>query len=239
MTNSILFRELKSQYNRLTKTIWEETEALKVDQWHKFCNSISDERKFSGEYWKKIKQIGSQSSAPKKHKKIPSLLDEGCLVNTNSGKAAVFGKVLKSIFSEEHDNEFDMEHFNMVEEYIGTNKETLFTTNIGNEEYDQEFKEEDVKEVLKKLKRKSAPGIDGINNKHIINLPETGLKIITAIANLSWNNHNVLEEWKIAQITMIGKKAEDIHNPSNYRPISLTNTKIKLIEKLIKVMAAF
>jgi len=118
--------------------------------------------------------------------------------------------------------------------YIATNKETLFTTSIGNEEYDQEFKEEDVK-VLKKLKRKSAPGIDGINNKHIINLPETGLKIITAIANLSWNNHNVLEEWKIAQITMIGKKAEDIHNPSNFRPISLTNTTIKLIEKLIKV----
>jgi len=34
---------------------------------------------------------------------------------------------------------------------------------------------------------------------------------------------------------MIEKKAEDILNPSNFRPISLTNTTIKLIEKLIKV----
>ncbi len=55
------------------------------------------------------------------------------------------------------------------------------------------------------------------------------------MANLSWNHHNVLEDWKIAQITMIEKKSEDKHNPINYRPISLTNTTIKLIGKLIKV----
>jgi len=55
------------------------------------------------------------------------------------------------------------------------------------------------------------------------------------MANLSWNHHNVLEDWKIAQITMIEKKSEDKHNPTNYRPISITNTTVKLIEKLIKV----
>ena len=68
-----------------------------------------------------------------------------------------------------------------------------------------------------------------------MNLPDSGFKLLTIIANLSWNHHNVLDEWKIAQITMIEKKSEDKHNPSNYRPISLTNTTIKLIEKLIKV----
>jgi hypothetical protein len=101
--------------------------------------------------------------------------------------------------------------------------------------YDYDFKEEEVKEVIKLLKCKSAPGTDGIRNKHIANLPESGIKILTIMANLSWNHHNVLEDWKIAQITMIEKKSEDKHNPTNYRPISITNTTFKLIEKLIKV----
>ena len=33
---------------------------------------------------------------------------------------------------------------------------------------------------------------------------------------------------------MIPKKHNDRHNPNNYRPISLTNTIVKIIEKLIK-----
>jgi len=111
----------------------------------------------------------------------------------------------------------------------------LFTTEPGQDVYDYDFKEEEVKEVIKLLKLKSAPGTDGIRNKHIANLPESGIKILTTMANLSWNHHKVLEDWKIAQITMIEKKSEDKHNPINYRPISLTNTTIKLIEKLIKV----
>lgn len=125
---------------------------------------------------------------------IPSLLDDGTLVNTNPGKAAFFGKILKTTFSEDHNNDFDMEHYNMVDEFIASNREDLFTAEPGQDEYDHDFKEEEVKEVIKLLK-----------------------------------------DWKIAQITMIEKKLEDKNNSTNYRPISLTNTTVKLIEKLIKV----
>jgi len=52
----------------------------------------------------------------------------------------------------------------------------LFTTEPGQDVYDYDFKEEEVKEVIKFLKRKSAPGTDGIRNKHIANLPESGIK---------------------------------------------------------------
>lgn len=157
------------------------------------------------------------------------------MVSSAKGKAEVFGTVLKSIFSEDHDNDFDKEHFKNVEDFIATNKKNLFTTDHDELEYDKEFNELEVKEVIKLLKRRSAPGTDGITNKHIINLPESGIKILTKITNLSWNNHKILDEWKVAQITMIEKKAENKHNPSNYRPISLTNSIIQLIEKLIKV----
>jgi len=51
------------------------------------------------------------------------------------------------------------------------------------------------------------------------------------MANLSWNHHDVLDGWKI---TMIEKKSEDKHDPTNYRPISQLQNQYN-IEKLIKV----
>ena len=60
------FSSMKQYYNQLTKIIKEEINSLRVTQWTKFCNTINETTKFSGDYWKKIKQTSSQVSQPKK-----------------------------------------------------------------------------------------------------------------------------------------------------------------------------
>ena len=68
-----------------------------------------------------------------------------------------------------------------------------------------------------------------------MNLPVEELKLLVIMTNISWNNAEILDEWKLAVITMIQKVSNDKADPKNYRPISLTNCLIKLIERIIKV----
>ena len=74
--------------------------ALKVDQWTKFCESIKDTPKFPGDYWKKIKQISTQSIDPPKYKSIPKLFYENEPAYTDSSKADVFTKEFDAEFLE-------------------------------------------------------------------------------------------------------------------------------------------
>jgi hypothetical protein len=63
---------------------------------------------------------------------------------------------------------------------------------------------------------------------------EKGLGFLLHLFNLSFCFNYIPDEWKVAKITMIEKKARDSHNINNYRQISLTNFIVKLKEKLLK-----
>ena len=69
----------------------------------------------------------------------------------------------------------------------------------------------------------------------MLNLTELGKQILLKLINKSWNQGLVIDKWKIALIIMIEKKEGDSQNPLNYRPISLTNAIIKLIEKMMLI----
>ncbi len=228
------FSETKTKFNQLSKALKAELKAYKESLWTNFCKSLENEHKYSADYWIKIKQISTLSPSKKKHKPIPKLFFNNQVISTDSMKAQVFGQTLQDIFTEDR-NIQSQENHTYVDKYLDDNYTSLFRTPDHLSELDNEFKLNEMTECLKSLKAKSAPGNDQIRNKQLINLPEIGVKLLLKIANLSWNNLEVLDDWKVAKVTMIEKKADDRSNPKNYRPISLTNSIIKLIEKLIKV----
>lgn len=88
--------------------------------------------------------------------------------------------------------------------------------------------------LIKYINGKKAPGLDGISNLMIRNLP-TAVKLVL---------HNIVLKcmelgyfpvcWKEAAVRMIPKpNREDYTLPSSYRPISLTSNLSKLLEKII------
>ncbi|GBN72808.1 putative RNA-directed DNA polymerase from transposon X-element [Araneus ventricosus] len=91
----------------------------------------------------------------------------------------------------------------------------------------------EITEFIKSTKINKAPGIDGITNKMLKNLP---LKILLKLANL-YNYMFKLKYfpqcWKTARILPILKPGKDPTKPISYRPISLLSTLSKLGEKLI------
>jgi len=62
----------RAHYNKLTNIIKQELKTIQESQWTSFCQSIKESQKYSADYWKKIKQISTQSSTPSKPKPIPS-----------------------------------------------------------------------------------------------------------------------------------------------------------------------
>ncbi len=49
----------KTHYNKLTNIIKKETKATQEAQWLNFCKSLHSSRKYSTDYWKKIRQIST------------------------------------------------------------------------------------------------------------------------------------------------------------------------------------
>ena len=90
-----------------------------------------------------------------------------------------------------------------------------------------------VKEKLDKLKASSSPGPDGIHPRI---LKESACSVSVALAkifNISLCQGSLPVDWKGGAVVPIFKKG-DKHEPSNYRPVSLTSIPCKILESIIR-----
>lgn len=154
--------------------------------------------------------------------------------HSDAEKAEMFGSTLKKIFSNEPVESFDKENMKTVKDYLSSNRNKLFETRVEDNLFDSDFSMQELEEGIKTLKIKSAPGNDGIKNFNLTNLSTLGKIHCLRIFNKSWNSGILIEDWKTAEVKMIKKKDNDLSNPMNYRPISLTKCIGKLMGKLIK-----
>lgn len=99
--------------------------------------------------------------------------------------------------------------------------------------YPLSFQFRDLQKLVANLNPKKAPGIDGITNKMLKELPRTALRIMLFIFNAILRLEYFPTNWKIASVKMIPKPGKDHTKAESYRPISLLPTVSKLFEKLL------
>ena len=92
---------------------------------------------------------------------------------------------------------------------------------------------EDVKDCIKRLKNKKAPGESGISNQMLKKFPDEFIINLVQIFNASLSLGLFPENFKKAITVMIPKPKGDSQNPLNYRPISLLETIGKIYEFII------
>ena len=80
---------------------------------------------------------------------------------------------------------------------------------------------------------KTAPGPDGIPYQIIQQYPAAAITALLKIYNSSLQYGYVPGRWKHAHILMFAKQGKDRSDVGNYRPISLTPTICKIIEKIL------
>lgn len=79
----------------------------------------------------------------------------------------------------------------------------------------------------------SAPGPDSIHNIMLKNLTPEKKEELLSLYNNSWNTGFIPSTWKTAKIVPILKPGKNPNMASSYRPIALSNTMLKLLERMV------
>ena len=82
--------------------------------------------------------------------------------------------------------------------------------------------------------KNGTPGDDNINYKILKQLPISAKQELITLFNNSWAEGTLPDEWNEATIIPIIKANKPKDSPASYRPISLTSTFTKLMQKMIK-----
>ncbi|GFO35548.1 LINE-1 reverse transcriptase homolog [Plakobranchus ocellatus] len=76
----------------------------------------------------------------------------------------------------------------------------------------------------------SAAGPDGVYYKF---LPESCLHTLLKLFNNIWTTGDIPPSWREASVVPIPKPGKDPSDPSNYRPIALTSSLCKTLERMV------
>ncbi|GBP67659.1 Probable RNA-directed DNA polymerase from transposon BS [Eumeta japonica] len=92
----------------------------------------------------------------------------------------------------------------------------------------------EVQLLVKSLKTRKAPGLDGVSNKAIKCFSQPLLSLLVAIFNACLQNCYFPSAWKEAEVIGIHKPGKSRDLPASYRPISLLTDLAKLFERVLK-----
>ncbi|GBP87585.1 Probable RNA-directed DNA polymerase from transposon BS [Eumeta japonica] len=122
----------------------------------------------------------------------------------------------------------DLEHVNRVE------NEVLRRSSLPPKDDLPSVSADEVQKLIRELKPRKAPGLDGVNNKAIKCFSTPLVALLVAIFNACIQNCHFPEAWKEAVIIGIPKPGKPRDLPTSYRPISLLSGLGKLFEKVLK-----
>ncbi len=91
----------------------------------------------------------------------------------------------------------------------------------------------EIKAIIRKLKRRKAPGPDEVPTEVFKEMGEEGLEEIRGILNDWWKEEDIPEEQLRARVVLIYKKG-DTSKYENYRQISLLNIIYKLYAAIVQ-----
>ena len=99
---------------------------------------------------------------------------------------------------------------------------------------EQPFTMEELRVALAALGKRKAPGPDEIPNEFLLNLGPRARAAFLGILNLSWCTGVLPDAWTRATLVPIHKPKRPATKPESYRPIALTSTSCKVLERMIK-----
>lgn len=166
---------------------------------------------------------------------IPPLkTDAGSFVYTSSDKA----NCLAEHFSRVHDQNNELGNSSHTETVC--DKVTTFLNDAENAQDVPTVHPNEVKQVVRALKNRKAPGFDCIRNVVIKNLSLNAIAYLTSLINAMFVIGYFPTCWKTAKIVAFSKPGKPKNDPASFRPISLLPCLGKITEKLLaKDITAF
>jgi ribonuclease HI len=173
--------------------------------------------------------MNSISSSPSK----TCLNDGDRSVNDNREKADLLAKNFETVSSSaNYSPEFLARKID-----IETNQTHLFANDApvteASEQLNVEFTWDELRVVLSVARKHTSPGADKIAHEFLRRLPELGKMVLLKLFNRIWSTGRIPQSWRHAVVVPILKVGKDPRAAVSYRPISLTSTLCKLMERLV------
>ena len=219
-SNLIESKKAKNKANRVMKQ-------AKMEYWSSFCTNLSTNKLNLRTVWRKVKEMRHGLELPK----YPILIDSDDLP-TNKTKAEAFVNMFSKISRNEGLPQCDRD-FRTEEE----NSYKIPVTCPIEEKYSSINNDISMNEIIWSQSMTSSTGssvgLDGISKEMIIHLPASILSFLLIILNRCWHEGVLPSIWKTSVVVPIAKLDQNPSNLTSYRPIALTSTVCKLMEKIL------
>ena len=207
-------------YKRASAIAKKAINKAKRKDWESFCNELNPKTN-TKTVWNKIKRIGKSSNK----NSIPVLQHIGTDSITDKDKAETLSDNFSKVSSTE----------NYCPAFIDikTQAENNFSFKNNNDSViNDTFNIEELNYAIDSSKC-TTPGKDDISNEIIKHLPIKIREYLLIIFNIIWYTSQCPQKWKEAILIPILKPGKDPTSPGSYRPIALTSTFCKTMERMV------
>ncbi|GJQ82943.1 hypothetical protein Trydic_g5943 [Trypoxylus dichotomus] len=195
--------------------------------WYKDEEDIAELHNLQWE--KKIEQLDQDQSALWKMAKAlkPPLKSETGIINEPKDKTEEFANYFENTFLPNKPASNDLEKFaNAIN--------GLARTDYGDELDPPQTTTEELRDIIKRLKNRKAPGRDGITNAATKHLHLGAIDAFRDIINGVLRYQHFPQTWKHATVIVLHKTGKPKDSTDGYRPISLLPGLSKVLEKVIQ-----
>ena len=198
--------------------------AVKTEKKQKWQNTTADLNleNEGAKAWTLLKNLSGETrrSNPK------PMNDQGASIITDQKKAEHMNRAFASVSRSEKLTDQDKDKLKdlKLREKAPTANNALF---------EEVLTKRELRQALRKIKLKKAPGPDKIHGEMLKRLGAAGKEALLQLINSSWKRSQVPRAWKTAHIIPIPKQGKDHKLASSYRPISLTSCVGKVAERMV------
>ena len=220
LKDCIEFRRLKGVAQNIIKT-------ESRNYWQSYCSKIKENENLAS-VWRLARKMNGAGENIRRHiLKLNGVPAEHDLEKANL-MAQHFAKISSNDnYSDNFKTSLSSKESKIYDEINSSDE------NSTNTELNENFNLAELYRAIKNLKDNTSPGDDNINYELIKHLPRKAVKILLKFYNRLWQDGVLPVDFKHAIIIPIHKPDKDPTNPSSYRPISLTSTIGKLMERLV------
>lgn len=214
--------ENRLEYKRLKAISRKTVKDAKRDSWRAYVSSLTADTPMQ-EVWNKVKRIKGITATFK----VGALKDSAGNILTDTKDIA--DQLARNIYNQSSDENYS----NAFQTFKNATESKAITYQKTDDHIINTSITEDELRYAINTTRNASPGPDDIPAIFLKNLPETALTQLLAIYNQIWKHQVYPKIWQSAVILPIHKSGKTRLDASSYRPISLTCTMGKILEKIV------
>lgn len=213
----------KQQEAVVKKTLKSEARAC----WANYCSDMTNETKLAT-VWNMARRMNGIAS----NTTIPTLTGDSITAETNFEKANLLAATYANTSSHGNYTKKFLKHLEMTKTENDPQPETI-TIDAEIEALNADFTLSELKDAIRSVKCNKSPGDDRIPYELLKHLHRNALQVLLAYYNKVWKEGDLPDDWHHATIVPLLKPTKTASLPESYRPISLTSTICKVMEKMV------